>query len=159
MKMQNVYVYTLSMFLLYFAILSCSLSPREGAVKTVVSCKIADLKASTASKTVDNVWEHITSMPFYRAGCVAINGKLVIATGLEEGTQRSMKRAICDNNVCAFDPKTRTWSKAGIMPAARSSGVLAALGDQIIVIGGYVDPKNWTNSLTRDVMATVNLKV
>ena len=46
------------------------------------------------------------------------------------------------------------------MPAARSSCSLAVVsGDQILVVGGYVDPRNWMGSLTTDLMATVNLKV
>ena len=88
-----------------------------------------------------------------RAGCAAINGKLILASGLED-------KHLTANTVQCFDPETKAWTAVGTLAAARSSCSIAVLGGaQIMLVGGYVDPKNWPSSLTRDVMATVNLNV
>ena len=125
----------------------------QGAVTTVISCKLPDLLSSTQSNTKQEVWEHLTKVPFVRAGCAAINGKLVLASGIEN-------KQFTANTVQSFDPVTSSWTVVGKMPAARSSCSIAVLGGaQIMLMGEYVDPTNWTRSLTRDVMATVNLQV
>ena len=102
--------------------------------------------------TGSTVWEVITTSPYHRSGCAAINGKLIIASGLEHGKTST--------TVHCYSPDGDKWVKVGEMPAARSSCSLAIISnDQILVVGGYVDPKHWMNSLTCDMMATVNLKV
>jgi N-acetylneuraminic acid mutarotase len=99
------------------------------------------------------VWEELTTSPYQRSGCTAINGKLVIASGLSEQDKTT-------TTIHCFSPDKRKWVELGEMPAARSSCSLAVIdGDQIVVVGGYVNPRNWMGSLTTDIMATVNLKV
>ena len=122
---------------------------QEGAVRSVFSCDLSALIRSTQEDS-ESVWEAITTLPYRRSGCAAINGKLVIASGLSEQDK------ITTTVYCFNDGK---WVELGEMPAARSSCSLAVINNQIVVVGGYVDPRNWINSLTSDVMATVNLKV
>ena len=126
-----------------------------GAVRSVFSCLMSDLLRSTDKDQDDSksVWEVITTSPYQRSGCTAINGKLVIASGLTEQNKTS-------TTIHCFSPDNRKWEELGEMPAARSSCSLAVInGNQLLVVGGYVDPRNWINSLTSDIMATVNLKV
>ncbi len=131
------------------------LSPREGAVRSVISCKLSDLLSSRQpSDHPLQVWEHLTKVPFVRAGCAVVSGKLIVASGLEDKHTTS-------NTVQCYNPQSKSWTVLGRVPAARSSCSIAVLGGgaQVMLVGGYVDPKNWPSSLTRDVMATVNLTV
>lgn len=127
------------------------------------SCVISDLinsiqqqqqnQQQLKQKDSNSVWEEIATSPYHRSGCTAINGKLVIASGLSEQDKTT-------TTIHCFSPNQRKWEELGEMPAARSSCSLAVVsGDQILVVGGYVDPRNWMGSLTTDLMATVNLKV
>ena len=61
----------------------------------------------------DTVWESIAEPPFTQAGCTTINGKLVIASGLES-------RDSTANTVHSFDPETKKWRNLGKLAAARS---------------------------------------
>ena len=127
---------------------------QEGAIRSVFSCELSALIRSTQKnhKQSESVWEVIMTSPYRRSGCAAISGKLVIASGLceQDKTTTTVYYLSVDDN---------KWVELGEMPAARSSCSLAVINDQIFVIGGYVDPRNWISSLTSDVMATVNLKV
>lgn len=129
------------------------LSPREGAVRSVITCKLSDLLSSRQPPSDHplKVWSHLTQVPFVRAGCAVVEGQLIIASGLENKHTTS-------NTVQRYDRETESWVVVGTLPAARSSCSIAVLGGaQVMLVGGYVDPKNWPSSLTRDVMATVNL--
>lgn len=125
-------------------------------MRSVFSCSLADLVASvnqTDTEQKNSVWRIITSSPYSRAGATIINGKLVIASGLETPGDVT-------NIVHCFDPLTEKWAELGEMPSARSSCSIAHLpGDQLLIVGGYFKPNNWIGSLTRDAMATVNFKV
>lgn len=125
---------------------------RGGSISSVFSCVLPDLVESSHSDTKD-VWEEITQAPYHRMGCIAMGGKLVVASGLNsEGRITKL--------VHVFDPKTRQWKVGGEMAASRSSCSLASLGEaSIMVVGGYTNPQNWMTSLTRDVMECVNLRV
>ena len=135
---------------------------QEGAVRSVYSCTISELinsihqqeqQQQQKQKDSQSVWEELTTSPYHRSGCAAINGKLVIASGLSEQDKTT-------TTIHCFSPNQKKWEELGEMPAARSSCSLAVIdGDQIMVVGGYVNPRNWMGSLTTDVMATVNLKV
>ena len=151
----------------FMSITACSVTNRiymlgglatEGAIRSVFSCYIPDLMKACQSvqekksEASDSVWKVITDSPYYRAGCTAVNGKLVIASGLDLSDTTT--------TLHAFDPSTKEWQTLGEMPAARTSCSLAVLSSsRLLVVGGYVDPQSWVSSLTRDVMETVNLKV
>lgn len=123
---------------------------------SIFSCSLSDLIASanqtdTKEKKENNIWKIITKSPYLRSGGAAIGGKLVIASGLGDSGDVT-------NTVHSFDPETEQWTELGEMPSARSSCSIASLpGGQLLIVGGYFKPKNWVGSLTRDVMATVNL--
>ena len=122
---------------------------------SVFSCSLSGLIASGTNLKEENnsVWKIITKSPYLRSGGAAINGMLVIASGLEESGEVT-------SVLHSFDPETEQWTELGAMPSARSSGSIAILpGGQLLIVGGYFKPKNWVGSLTKDVMATVNLKV
>ena len=123
-------------------------------MRSVFSCTLPELVAtSNQLSREDNIWKVITDSPYCRSGGAAINGKLIIASGLEESGDVS-------NTVHCFDPGTAQWTELGDMPSAKSSCSIAVLsGGQILTVGGYLKPKNWIGSLTKDVMATVNLNV
>ena len=135
----------------------------EGAVRAVFGCRIDRLlhsvrDSNAAEDQVDNdnisaVWEIVTDAPYVRSGCVAVNGKLVTASGLD-GEHLTTTR------LHVFSPEANSWQSLGVMPAARSSCSLAVLdAGRLMVVGGYIDPRNWTRSLTTDVMECVNLQV
>ena len=64
------------------------------------------------------------------------------------------------STVHAFDPNPKKWKALGEMAAARSSCSLAVLSEsRVLLIGGYVDPRNWMSSLTHDIVEAVNLQV
>ena len=146
----------------FMSITACSVTNRiyllggltqRGAIKSVFSCYIPDLITSCHGKTEISAWEVITDAPFVRSGGAAINGKLVTASGLDSSDMTT-------STVHAFDPNTRKWRALGEMAAARSSCSLAVLSEnRMLVIGGYVDPRNWMSSLTHDIMEAVNLRV
>ena len=122
-----------------------------------MSCTLPELVASkkqdSSVKEDDSVWKTLSNCPYFRSGGAAVNGKLVIASGLDEsGDVTTMLHS--------FDPGTEKWSELGEMPSARSSCSIAVLpGSQLLIVGGYYKPKNWVGSLTKDTMATVNLNV
>lgn len=142
----------------------------HGAIRSVFSCLLKELIASCTSEEKsssglkeedgssvdaagDCIWEVIAECPYFRSGCIAVNGKLVICSGLTSSDETS-------STIHCFDPMTKVWSVLGEMPAARSSCSLALISnDQLMVAGGYVQPQNWMRSLTQDVMATVNFAV
>lgn len=148
----------------FMSITNCSVSnriylmgglTREGAIRTVFSCVIHDLVNSTpgGSKRSTCIWEEMTEAPYFRSGCAAINGKLITASGLSGDNETT-------TTVFAFDPTTKEWKALGEMAAARSSCSLAVLSDsEVMVVGGYVDPRSWQTSLTRDAMQCVNLRI
>jgi len=124
---------------------------RRGAIQSVFSSYIPDLVGSR--NKASDAWEEITEAPFARSGGAAINGKLITASGLDS-------KDMTTTAVYAFDPNTKKWEALGDMAAARSSCSLAVLSEnRVLVIGGYVDPRNWMTSLTLDVMESVNLNV
>lgn len=82
-----------------------------------------------------------------------MGGKLVIASGIDTFGEVT-------STLHSFDPATDKWREVGEMPSARSSCSIGVLpGGQVLLAGGYFKPKNWIGSLTKDVMATVNLNV
>ena len=127
-------------------------------MRSVVSCTLSELLASKKEdddlkKKEESVWKTLTNSPYFRSGGAAVNGKLVIASGLDESGDVTTA-------VHSFDPETEKWTKLGEMPSARSSCSIAVLpGSQVLIVGGYYRPKNWVGSLTKDTMATVNLDV
>lgn len=141
---------------MYFHYSLCSLS-QDGAMRSIFSCSLSELVASgnqtDAEKSKGSVWKIITNSPYVRSGGVAINGKLVIASGL--GASGDVTTTIH-----SFDPVAKNWTELGEMPSARSSCSIARLpGDQLLIVGGYFKAKNWIGSLTKDVMATVNVNI
>ncbi len=126
-------------------------------MNSVFSCTISELVA-TGKKTgsewkESNVWKIITNSPYCRSGGAVINGKLVVASGLEDSGDIS-------NGMHYFDPQNKNWTVIGEMPSGKTSCSIAVLpGGQVIIVGGYTKPKNWIGSLTKDVMATVNLNI
>lgn len=121
-------------------------------MRSVFSCSISELVTSSGDSD-RNVWQIITESPYCRSGGNTIDGKLVIASGIDEIGDVTTA-------VHCFDPMTEKWTEVGEMPSARSSCSIAVLpGGQIFIAGGYFKPRNWIGSLTRDVMATVNLSV
>lgn len=126
-------------------------------MRSVISCTLSELVASKkqdeTKKKEDNIWKTITNSPYFRSGGTVINGKLVIASGLDELGEVT-------TTVHCFDPIAEKWTELGEMPSARSSCSIAVLpGGQVMIVGGYFKPKNWVGSLTKDTMATVNLSV
>ena len=126
----------------------------SGAVKSVMSCTIEAL-VSSSDGNVDNsapVWESIVEVPALRAGCCVMNETLLVFGGVSKGN--------IVRGVYALDLPSKKWRWLGDLPAQRSSMSLAVTGEsRVMVIGGYVDPRNWINSLTTDVMEVVNLHV
>ncbi len=124
---------------------------QAGAFRTVFSCLLPKLVGSDPDGK--NVWEEITEAPYYRSGGAAINGKLVTASGLSTDDETT-------STIFVFDPTSKEWEALGEMAAARSSCSLAVLSErEVLVAGGYVNPRSWQGSLTRDVMQSVNLRV
>ena len=150
----------------FMSITSCAVTNRiyllggltkQGSIRSVFSCVLKDLVESSAQqksdkegKSENSVWETITDTPHHRMGCIAMRGKLVVASGLSEQDKTT-------RSVHSFDPVSRQWETMGDMAAARTSCSLASLGNgRLMVVGGYVNPSNWMTSLTTDVMECVN---
>ena len=136
---------------------------KQGAIRSIFSCFFTDLvqssstasaaSASVATKPKQSVWGEIAQAPYYRMGCIALGGKLVVASGLSD-------RDRVTSTVHVYDSIAQQWSVVGEMAASRSSCSLASLGEgQLMVVGGYVNPRNWMSSLTTDVMECVNLQL
>ena len=126
----------------------------SGAVQSIISCTIEALVSSSAEKdtSTPSVWETIVEVPALRAGCCVMNETLLVFGGLSKGN--------IVRGVYALDFASKKWRWLGDMPAKRSSMSLAVTDEShVMVIGGYVDPRNWINSLTTDVMEVVNLHV
>ena len=126
-------------------------------MNSVFSCTVSELVA-TENQTdsewrENNVWEIIADSPYCRSGGAAINGKLIIASGLDDSGDIS-------TGLHYFDPQDKKWTTIGEIPSAKTSCSIAVLPcGQILIVGGYTKPKNWVGSLTKDVMATVNLNI
>lgn len=126
-------------------------------MRSVFSCSVSDLVASSGKTDADNrkdsVWRIHCECPYFRSGGATIGGKLVVASGIDDTGEVTTA-------IHCFDPVTEKWTEVGDMPSARSSCSIAVLtGGQILIAGGYFKPRNWIGSLTKDAMATVNLKV
>ena len=113
---------------------------KQGSIRSIFSCVTADLVSSTPTTDGDGggaVWEDIAQTPYHRMGCIAMGGKLVVASGLNEDDRVT-------TTVHALDPTSREWTTVGEMAAARSSCSLATVAEgRLMVIGGYVNPRNW----------------
>ena len=133
----------------------CGGLTKQGSIRSVFSCVAADLlRSSRETRTnTDDVWEEIAKTPHHRMGCIALDGKLVVASGLSAEDRVTQ-------SVHVLDPVSRKWSEIGKMAASRSSCSLVSLGKgKMMVVGGYVNPLNWMTSLTTDVMECVNLQI
>lgn len=140
----------------------CGGLTKQGSIRSVFGCKLSDLIQSSASSEdslqgqpggKDGVWQDVASAPFHRMGCIALRGKLVIASGLNDEDRVTQ-------SVFVLDPISREWKEVGKMAASRSSCSLASLGEgRVMVVGGYLNPRNWMTSLTTDVMECVNLQL
>lgn len=127
---------------------------KQGSIRSIFSCILTELIQSTVEKEASsNVWEEIAQAPYHRMGCIAMSGKLIVASGMNEKDKITA-------SVHSLDPITREWSNLGNMAAARSSCSLTSVAEgRMIVIGGYMNPHNWMTSLTTDVMECVNMQV
>lgn len=139
---------------------------KDGPLRSIFSCEINNLIESFSPKnrvpsdktmdggtSKDKVWEVISEAPYNRMGCIAINGKLLVASGLD-------KKEKTTTSIFVLHPGTRLWEKMGDMATARSSCSLASLVDgRLMVVGGYVDPRHWYTSLTCDVTECINLYI
>ena len=155
----------------FMSIASCEVTDRiyllggltkQGSIRSVFSCVLTNLLNSisdgettedTKDEPQNRVWEDVAETPYHRMGCIAVSGRLVVASGLDQHDRTT-------RGVHALDPVSRKWEKVGEMPAARSSCSLASRGSgRLMVVGGYIDPRNWMASLTTNVMECVNLKL
>lgn len=112
------------------------------------------------------VWEEVAAAPCLRSGCCVVRNRLFVFGGVtykQEGL-RVMERI--SSSVFTLDPPLPSssgkgsWRIVGQMAAKRSSMSLAVTGpSRVLMVGGYVDPRNWMNSLTTDVMEVVNLSI
>ena len=133
---------------------------KHGSVRSVFSCFLKDLVASASQVKSEkgegegeSVWEVLTETPYHRMGCLAMKGRLVVASGLDQKDKTT-------RSVHVFDPTLQKWDRIGAMPASRSSCSLASLGEgRLMVVGGYLNPSNWMTSLTTDVIECVNMRI
>ena len=155
----------------------------NGAISKVISCRWSELVKSSGSgnqNPAKPVWSFITSAPNSRSGCLCVGGKLVTMGGMNNENKSTV------NDVSVFDPVANTWCSVGKMAASRSSCSLALLSNPgtpaavwcgpegeegkgsaelfsgrkgVLVVGGYLNPRNWMTSLTTDVMEVVNFPV
>lgn len=135
----------------------CGGLTKQGSIRSIFSCVTTDLVRSSATKEtsgVDNaVWREIAQTPYHRMGCLALGGKLVVASGLNDNDHVTQ-------SVHVFDPVSHEWAEVGKMAASRSSCSLVSLAEgRMMVVGGYINPRNWMTSLTTDVMECVNLQI
>lgn len=126
----------------------------SGAVRSVISCTIVALVSSAKNDDGTPVWEAIVDVPALRAGCCVVKETLVVFGGM------SKRNGDIVRGVYALDLPSKTWRFLGDMPARRSSMSLAVTGEsRVMVVGGYLDPRNWVKSLTTDVMEVLNIHI
>ena len=140
-----------------------------GAVGSIYSCTLeALLRSCTDKGTTQNeqVWQELIATPCFRSGCIVVNEKLVVFGGVankQEGldTSDGISSSVYVLDSIPDSPKDKdAWRLLGKMAGQRSSMSLCMTGPtSLLMVGGYVDTRNWINSLTTDVAEVVNITV
>ena len=139
-----------------------------GAVRSIYSCTLEALLGSCSNQTAQNdaIWKELIATPCFRSGCIVVNEKLVVFGGVvnkQEGmdTADGISSSVYVLDRIPDSPKDKNaWRMLGRMAGQRSSMSLCMTGPtSLLMVGGYVDTRNWINSLTTDVAEVVNLVV
>ena len=142
-----------------------------GAVRVVFGCSLDTLLNSCDGLKDDRsnpgqVWEEVAVAPCLRSGCCVVREKLVVFGGITYKHEGLHVTEGISSSVYTLDPPHPlatgkvSWRLVGQMAAKRSSMSLAVTGpSSVLMVGGYIDPRNWMNSLTTDVMEVVNLNI
>ena len=136
-----------------------------GPVKSIYSCTLDNLLHSSLAekRETKQVWHEIVAAPCLRSGCCVVKEKLVVFGGVankEAGMEEvdGISSSVYVLQTLPSSNEKGEWKLLGKMAAKRSSMSLGITGTtSVIMIGGYVDSRNWMSSLTNDVMEVVNL--
>ena len=128
----------------------------SGAVTQVYSCSIDALIAAAkadADAAAPSVWEVIANTPYVRSGNCVLQDHFLVFCGILEG-----ERDETQNGVFALNKDTKEWTRLGDAPSRRSSVSAVVTGSsRVMIVGGYTQPHNWTNSIVRDVVEVLNI--
>ena len=99
---------------------------------SVFTCSIPDLlsSATTGSSPVPNVWKNISDLPVAASTLVSFGGHLLAIGG-------NMDIDKPTSNVYRYDSNTDSWSVASQLKKKRYGCLAVALGDSVVVVGGY----------------------
>ena len=84
-------------------------------------------------------WQSVPNTPWCRSAPVVLYNKFLLTVG---GRQED-----CTSEVNIFNPSTGQWEHLTNIPAASSSTAVVGVADNIIVIGGKVDNKEYSNTV------------
>ena len=103
-----------------------------GDGSSVFTCSIPDLlsSATTGSSPVPNVWKSISALPVSGSTLVSFGGHL-LAIGGDMGEDKPT------SNVYRYDFNTDSWTVASQLKKKRSDCLAVALGDSVVVVGGW----------------------
>ena len=103
-----------------------------GDKNSIFTCSIPDLlsSATTGSSPVPNVWKSISDLPVTGSTLVSFGGHL-LAIGGEMGEDEPT------SNVYRYDFNTNFWTVASQLKKKRYYCLAVALGDSVVVVGGY----------------------
>ena len=99
---------------------------------SVFTCSIPDLlsSATTGSFPVPNVWKNISALPVTRSTLVSFGGHLLAVGG-------NMDIDKPTSNVYRYEFNTDSWTVASQLKKKRSDCLAVALGDSVVVVGGW----------------------
>ena len=99
---------------------------------SVFTCSIPDLlsSATTGSSPVPNVWKNISALPVTRSTLVSFGGHLLAIGG-------NMDIDKPTSNVYRYEFNTDSWTVASQLKKKRSDCLAVALGDSVVVVGGW----------------------
>ena len=103
-----------------------------GEQNSVFTCSIPDLlsSATTTSSSVPSIWKDISDLPVSDSTLVSFGGHL-----LAIGGGMDIERPTSD--VCRYDFNTDSWTVASQLKKKRYVCLAVALGDSVIVVGGW----------------------
>ena len=83
-------------------------------------------------------WQSAPNTPWYGSGPVVLHNKLLTVGGSQE---------IRTSEVCIFNPSTGQWKRLTNIPTARSGATAVGVADNVIIIGGINNNKEFCNAV------------
>ena len=87
------------------------------------------------------IWQGLPDTPHKQATAATLNGYLLSLGGCSQPYSKPVH-----NSIHAFSPSLNSWELVGTLPHAVCHATAVAMGDEILLIGGWVEPGKFKRS-------------